>query len=156
MKILFVTTGWSHVLATLGTLPQVELHTLDCGSFPYSRKEFRSQLGTVFGASPIELLITYRCPYIVPTDFLSKAVQGLNIHPSLLPEGKGLNPWEEILSRRRNSCGVTIHQLTEHVDEGEVLLREPCPLSFADTLETAREKTDRLAARMIQRLLPTL
>lgn len=45
----------------------------------------------------------------------------INIHPSLLPEFKGLNAIEKAYNSNKKETGVTVHYINEKVDEGEVI-----------------------------------
>ena len=44
------------------------------------------------------VLVTYRCPYIVPEEIINSFSMVVNIHPSLLPQYPGLNPWINMLA----------------------------------------------------------
>ena len=60
-----------------------------------------------------------------------------NIHPSLLPEFKGLNAIENSWKSGR-PMGVTIHRVTEEMDAGEIMLQkvslpDPTPFSLRDS-----------------------
>jgi phosphoribosylglycinamide formyltransferase 1 len=61
---------------------------------------------------------------IVPSSFLTIWSGGIyNLHPSLLPAYAGKNAWQR--ARVDNAAlGVSIHKVTEGVDEGEVLLQK--------------------------------
>jgi methionyl-tRNA formyltransferase len=49
----------------------------------------------------------------------------LNIHPSLLPEGKGVDPVFQALLRGIVPLGVTVHFMTPELDSGPVLAQRP-------------------------------
>lgn len=106
---------------------------------------------------PGNMLITYRCPYILPLRCIEGlAFGGYNIHPTLLPKYAGLNPWEAIFLNKEKESGVTIHRLTEKVDEGEILIQRTFQITDSDTIESAREKADYLAAEMAACFFPAL
>jgi methionyl-tRNA formyltransferase len=50
--------------------------------------------------------------------------KSFNIHPSYLPDYKGKNPIEDVLKNKESFTGVTIHNLTEKFDSGEIVLRK--------------------------------
>ena len=100
-----------------------------------------------------ERIITYRCPYILPREVFTKVSGGaLNIHPSLLPKYKGLNPWEAIIRNKETETGVTIHRITEQVDGGEIVMQRTMSIDPSLPLETLRAQADELAAQMIKEL----
>ena len=45
----------------------------------------------------------------------------VNIHPSLLPDGRGLEPVLHTMSRRGSDFGVTVHRIAADIDTGTVL-----------------------------------
>ena len=47
-----------------------------------------------------------------------------NMHPSLLPKFKGRDPISEVIKKKENFSGVTVHKLTEKFDEGEIFFQE--------------------------------
>lgn len=95
-----------------------------------------------------ELLITAGYCYKVP-DLSGTGIRGINVHPSLLPVGRG--PWPlpwTILSDQQRS-GVTIHKLTPEIDAGDILLQEDFPLEADENLESLSAKSQILAKAML-------
>jgi phosphoribosylglycinamide formyltransferase-1 len=60
----------------------------------------------------------------------------LNVHPSLLPEFRGLRAVERALEARADETGVTVHFMVEEVDAGPVVAQERVPILPDDTKET--------------------
>ena len=61
--------------------------------------------------------------HIIPEEYLNTSgIQIINLHPSLLPVGRGADPvaWSII---EGNKQGVTIHELNGKLDEGRILLQ---------------------------------
>ena len=56
-----------------------------------------------------------------------KKFRGINIHNSLLPEGKGYFPIEMRIYKGYDYGGVTIHQLTDNFDEGAIVMPKKIP-----------------------------
>lgn len=54
----------------------------------------------------------------------------INAHPSLLPKLRGASPIRSTLLMDLSACGVTIMQMDEKMDHGDILLQEPYPLPF--------------------------
>lgn len=61
-------------------------------------------------------------------------IQCLNIHPSLLPAYKGVDPVFFAMLGRKEEIGVTLHKMSETFDSGEILLQEPVQLGSIRTL----------------------
>lgn len=145
MKTVLLTTLPNRVATDLQNISDVELHILEITKED-NKKE--SLLKTFRGCSP-EILLTYRCPYIVPEEILSMPSLGAyNIHPSLLPKYKGLNPWEEMYATHETKGGVTLHRLSTDVDAGEILIQRAFIL--CRNLQSDREQSDKIAAEIIR------
>lgn len=64
--------------------------------------------------------------YIFKKDILSIVDNSLNIHPSYLPYGRGRDP--VVWAIRDNvPAGVTLHEISEKVDEGSIWYQEKTP-----------------------------
>ncbi len=83
---------------------------------------------------------------------LSTLIRQVNIHPSLLPVGRGAWPMPVSILRGLPS-GITLHKLTAGFDEGDILLQKALPLNKDDTLETLTAKLQRLAPVLLSRFL---
>lgn len=44
-----------------------------------------------------------------------------NLHPSILPEFKGLDVYERVIERGVKISGATLHKISEEMDEGEII-----------------------------------
>lgn len=100
------------------------------------------------------VLLTYRCPYLIPEELFARPSQGAyNIHPSLLPSYAGLNPWTEIFRDGVRHSGVTLHRLEPVADSGEIIASAGFEITPEDTIESAREKADHKAVELLKYLL---
>lgn len=66
----------------------------------------------------------------------------LNIHPSLLPDFKGLHTHERAIEAGVSEAGCTVHVVTEDLDAGPIVAQARVPVLAGDTAET-------LAARVL-------
>ncbi|MDP8259335.1 MAG: phosphoribosylglycinamide formyltransferase [Candidatus Aadella gelida] len=64
----------------------------------------------------------------------------LNVHPALLPEFKGAHGIRDAFQARRKKTGVTIHFVTEELDEGPIIMQKEVLIDEKDTLESLEEK----------------
>lgn len=60
----------------------------------------------------------------------------LNIHPSLLPEFKGLHAQKQALDAGVKTSGCTVHYVTEGLDEGPSIIQIPVPVLPGDSVES--------------------
>jgi phosphoribosylglycinamide formyltransferase 1 len=67
----------------------------------------------------------------------------LNIHPSLLPEFKGLHTHKRALEAGVKEHGCTVHYVVPELDAGPIILQSRVPVLDGDTEET-------LAARVLK------
>ncbi|HAP59267.1 MAG TPA: phosphoribosylglycinamide formyltransferase [Cytophagales bacterium] len=69
----------------------------------------------------------------------------INIHPALLPRqgGKGMyghHVHEAVVAARDSESGITIHEVNEVYDEGQILFQASCPVTPEDTPQTVEAK----------------
>jgi phosphoribosylglycinamide formyltransferase-1 len=67
----------------------------------------------------------------------------LNIHPSLLPQFKGLDTHRRALEAGAKLHGATVHFVVPEMDSGPVIVQDSLPVRQGDTAET-------LAARVLE------
>lgn len=80
---------------------------------------------------------------ILGEDFVNRwSGRMINIHPSLLPDYKGLHTHERALADGVAEHGCTVHFVTPGLDEGPAILQARVPVIDGDTPET-------LAARVL-------
>lgn len=73
----------------------------------------------------------------------------LNIHPALLPKFGGKGMWgmavhEAVLAAGERESGCTVHFVSEHYDEGNILLQMKCNVDPAETPESLAAKVLKL------------
>lgn len=59
----------------------------------------------------------------------------INIHPSLLPEHRGLRAWEQALAAGDGVAGCTVHYVEEGVDTGEIIAQAEVDVLPGDSPE---------------------
>ncbi|HXU94430.1 MAG TPA: methionyl-tRNA formyltransferase [Gallionella sp.] len=80
----------------------------------------------------------------------------LNIHASLLPRWRGAAPIQRAILAGDADTGITIMQMDEGLDTGDMLLRHPCPIAPSDTAATLHDKLAELGASSIVEALRLL
>ncbi len=152
MRVLLITASPTNAVRTaLEQEHGVALTVADIGML--SRQQALTDIGRLLEHSIPDLLITYRCPWILPRQIFERTLMGAyNIHPSLLPKYPGANPWNDIFRHHERESGVTLHQLTDKPDAGPIVFQASFVIEESDTIETAREKADHLAAQLVGKL----
>jgi phosphoribosylglycinamide formyltransferase-1 len=64
----------------------------------------------------------------------------LNIHPSLLPKYQGLHTHRRALEAGDETHGVTVHFVTEVLDDGPNVIQAVVPILDGDTEDTLRKR----------------
>lgn len=73
----------------------------------------------------------------------------INIHASLLPEYRGAAPIERAIMNGERKTGITIIQMDEGLDTGDILLQRSIPIGDDETSGEVTEKLAELGAAMI-------
>ena len=153
MRVLLITTGEHSVTSHLKCSLDWDTCVIQCPPL----ESLESRIDEALAQYSPDIIVTYRCPKILPSRIMSAAPLGAyNIHPSLLPKYPGLNPWDEMFKNRERQGGVTLHQLSGKVDAGPIVCQQAFEIKSEDTFETARNNADRIAAEMLCSFLSQL
>ncbi len=110
--------------------------------FP-SREMFEDTMTQVLEGWEVDFVCLAGFMRILGEDFVNRwAGKLINIHPSLLPDYKGLDTHERVLADGGKEHGCTVHFVTPGLDEGPAILQARVPVLLGDTPET-------LAARVL-------
>jgi methionyl-tRNA formyltransferase len=80
----------------------------------------------------------------------------LNIHASLLPRWRGAAPIQRAILAGDAETGITIMQMDEGLDTGDMLLKKSCFITAEDTAESLHDKLAELGAQAISEVLQAL
>ena len=87
---------------------------------------------------------------ILPKEVLKIPRYGcLNIHASLLPRWRGAAPIQRAILAGDQETGITIMQMDEGLDTGDMLLQRDIPVDAVDTAQTLHDKLADLGAQSI-------
>ena len=64
----------------------------------------------------------------------------INIHPSLLPDYKGLNTHARVLADKRSEHGVSVHMVTAALDDGPLIAQAKLTVRADDTEQTLSDR----------------
>ncbi len=94
---------------------------------------------------------------ILPKAVLQMPRRGcLNIHASLLPRWRGAAPIQRAILAGDPETGITIMQMDEGLDTGDVLLKKTCAIAADDTAQTLHDRLALLGAEAIVEALQKL
>ena len=80
----------------------------------------------------------------------------VNVHASLLPAYRGAAPIQWAVINGEEKSGVTIMQMDEGLDTGDILLQEEIPLAADETGESLYNKMARLGGELLMKALPMI
>jgi len=104
---------------------------------------FEAELDARLRAAGIELVCLAGFMRILSASFVERwEGRILNIHPSLLPDLRGLNTHERALAEGRAEHGCTVHYVSAELDAGPIIVAARVPVLPGDDSET-------LAARVL-------
>lgn len=121
----------------------------------FSREEFKDPDGVLktLLSNGIDYLVLAGFLWLVPPH-LVHAYQGrmLNIHPALLPAfgGKGfygMHVHRAVIASGATMSGITVHEVNERFDEGDIIFQAACHVASDDTPERLAEKIHELEYR---------
>ncbi len=106
-----------------------------------SREAFDEAVHQALTEAGIELVALAGFMRIQSAGFVAKW-QGrqLNIHPSLLPLFKGLDPHKQALDAGVKVSGCTVHFVTEEMDSGPIVAQAAVPVIDGDSPESLAER----------------
>lgn len=116
------------------------------GKFPDEAQAARQAL---LQAAP-DVLVVAAYGLILPAWVLKLPRMGcVNIHASLLPRWRGAAPIHRAIEAGDALTGVTLMQMDEGLDTGDMLVAEPVAIQAADTTATLHDRLAALGARMV-------
>ena len=106
--------------------------------------KFDSKISAILKENNIEIICTAGYMKILTKEFVeSWHNQIINIHPSLLPDYKGLNTHKRALDDGVQLAGCTTHIVESELDSGQILMQATVPVLKDDT-------EDALAKRILR------
>lgn len=89
-----------------------------------------------FNWGDYDLVISLLYDKIVKTGFDIPKMGTINIHPSLLPAGRGSCPNFWAIAEGDSYAGWTAHRMTSEIDKGDIYHQLPIPVHLNDTGES--------------------
>jgi methionyl-tRNA formyltransferase len=86
----------------------------------------------------VELFFSAEYPWKIPIP--DKLKYAINVHPTLLPEGRGMTPLPHLILKQSIYAGITLHKLSDEFDTGDILLQKPISLDEDDTYDSLSHK----------------
>lgn len=124
-----------------------------------TREAFDARVSAELHKANVELILLIGYMRILSHSFVDQwRGRLLNVHPSLLPAFGGLmnrKVHEAILAAGVTETGCTIHQVTEELDGGPIVLQKRCPVLPGDTVDTLKDRVQALEQQAFVEVLRT-
>jgi phosphoribosylglycinamide formyltransferase 1 len=101
-----------------------------------TREDYDRELAQRVAAHGVSLVVGAGYMRVLSPVFLERFPAILNVHPSLLPEFRGLRAVAGALEAGVGETGVTVHFMVEEVDAGPIVAQERVPVLPGDTEES--------------------
>src|SRR5919204_2300796 len=110
----------------------------------------QGKLAAVLAAAKPDVAVVAAYGRILPPDALRAPVHGcLNVHASLLPELRGAAPAQWAVARGYSRTGVTIMQMDEGLDTGDIRLQRATRVAPDETGESLLRKLGPFGAGLL-------
>lgn len=122
---------------------------------PMSLKDLDAQAELQVLNADVMVVVAYGL--ILPKAVLAMPTHGcLNIHASLLPRWRGAAPIQRAIQMGDAETGVTIMQMNEGLDTGDMLTTLSTPIQPEDTAQTLHDRLSELGATALLQTLTDL
>ncbi|MCM1114746.1 MAG: methionyl-tRNA formyltransferase [Clostridium sp.] len=104
-----------------------------------------------------DIIVVVAYGKILPKEILNAAKYGcINVHASLLPKYRGAAPIQWAVLNGDSVTGVTIMQMDEGLDTGDMLYAEETPIGINETSEELFERLSVIGANALAKTLVTI
>lgn len=94
-----------------------------------------------------EIIVVVAYGKILPNELIAIPKYGtINVHASLLPKYRGAAPIHAAIINGEKETGVTIMDIAEELDAGDMILKKSTPISEEDNLETVHDRLAEIGA----------
>lgn len=85
-----------------------------------------------------ELFLCAGYPHKIPP--INNNIHGVNVHPALLPRGRGIMPLPYVIMEDHKAAGFTIHKLAPDFDSGDILYKQAIEIDEQTDVEILSAK----------------
>jgi methionyl-tRNA formyltransferase len=102
----------------------------------------------------VDLFYSAEYPWKIPVPVGLK--YAINLHPTLLPEGRGMTPLPHLILKQSIYAGITLHKLSNEFDTGDILLQKAILLDEDETFNSLSAKIFKQTPELLSTLLSDL
>lgn len=116
-----------------------------------------AHLTNVIKQSEIDVMVVVAFGMFLPAEIIQYPRLGcINIHTSLLPRWRGAAPIQRAILAGDDISGITILQMDEGLDTGNILLQRECQIRPADTAGSLHDRLTILGSECLLKVLSQL
>jgi methionyl-tRNA formyltransferase len=122
-------------------------------NIPYiiSENPRKIQLTTEISTFSPDFLISNGWGWIIPDEFIDlPRIKALNCHSSLLPKYKGPSVYRHVLMNFEKNTGLSVHEITPQIDEGDVYASKKLDIDKKDTPTSLLYKLSLMSGEVIR------
>ena len=106
-----------------------------------NKKAYEEKINEIFKKNNVNLICLAGYMKILERDFLEKWNKNvINIHPSLLPSFKGLEPQRQAIEKKVKFSGCTVHYVNDNIDDGEIIDQSIVKIDENETVKSLKKK----------------
>jgi formyltetrahydrofolate-dependent phosphoribosylglycinamide formyltransferase len=106
-----------------------------------------------FEAKEIDMVLCIGWMRILTSTFIKRWKKCcFNVHPSLLPAfagGMDKNVHQEVLNSGNRETGCTVHEVTEEVDKGPIIVQKKCEVLDNDSVDSLKARVQELEGKAL-------
>lgn len=124
------------------------------------REEYDKKISAVLKQHHVDLVMLIGYMRILSNEFVSEWKNKIiNVHPSLLPafaKEMDLAVHKAVLASGVKETGCTVHQVTEEVDAGPIIIQKKCLILEGDTPEALKARVQALEGEALIQAIQNL
>ena len=106
---------------------------------------------------PADIYVIAAFGQILSKEILDQPRLGcINVHASLLPKYRGASPIQRVILDGEKETGITIMQMNEGLDTGDILYKKSLELASDETFETLHDRLMNLGGEALLEALPLI
>lgn len=105
-----------------------------------SKADFEAAILATLERHQIQLIVLAGFMRILSADFIAKSPVIVNIHPSILPDYKGVDTHQRVLEDGMSWHGASVHLVTPELDAGEIIAQAKVPVLAGDDAQRLAER----------------
>ena len=122
-----------------------------------NRHDYHKVVSQCLQDAHVDVILCIGYMRIISDDFVNQwRGRVLNIHPSLLPDfagGMNNDVHQAVLDSGVSKTGCTVHQVSEIVDGGEIVLQKSCAVLPTDTVQSLKDRVQALEGETLIEVL---